>query len=430
MSEKNEEEKMLPLGTAEDLAQKIKPFLDRHKFSKVGVSDNSEQSLVVERPWGDPTLDLYFEEFDAEADVLNSVLLPRRLSALWHLDTNDLEVIWTAFDLSTDQRELADRTFNFTFEGKTYVCQFGRSSERLMTIAQMAVPSSNPSETNFRNLVSFGLYGDTSDEETRKRSGLDVPRSFWIRNAKLSEGDLISLIERLNFHMSYYDAQSPVIVVHGFDDGSFQPRRRFPLGSFPSEISSEPLDENLLSFWSAARRENEMLQFILYYRIIEYAAFHYVDVAARDVVLRLLRNPVRSQDPESAVQTILEALDPTKMGGDERFNAIIEAHVSPEAVWSEIEANKAAFSRETKFDGEFVLDPIIGRKETLATFKVGGLAKFSGALRRIRNVVAHGRDQRSATVITPSFHNLRLLRPWVSALATAAGEVIMYQQKH
>lgn len=424
----HEEDAELPLGTEEHAAQVLAPFLERHPQSKIVRHKIGDADvLAIENPWSDATLiTLLFDEADDLASVLNQVLLPERLSAIWHIDTKDLEVVWTAFELGENQKEIADRKFEFRYGRKKYKCEFGNSSERLLKLAEKTIPRSNPTSTNFRNLSSFNSFV-TSDDEDKLKEFLDKPRSFWIRKASMEEDDLVEMIGLLNFYMTYFDAQSPTILVHQVEQTGIVPRTRYHRGKFPEIISARALDENLISFWGAADRGNEMLRFILYYRVIEYAAFHYIDVKIRQRLRKLILDPMCGQEPERTISSILEALDPGKVDEVPRFNDLLASAVDATLVWREIEANRESFSKSVTFDGGFKLDAIVGKNETEETFGAGGMVKFGDAIRKIRNVLAHGRDQRTAKVITPTLRNMALLKPWVNAIAAAAGEVVLYE---
>lgn len=253
----------LPMGTEEHVRQELEPFFKRHPSSSLGrVHKGDETLLAISSPWGDPTLvTLVGDKPDELARVLNEVHLPERLSAVWHLDSKDLEVIWTAYKLSDSQRELIDRSFTFQFRKRSFECEFGSSSDRLLAIAAATVPGTNPSGTFFRNLTSFRAWAE-SDQEERRLGFLDKPRSFWIKGADLTETQLLELIEHINFYMTYFDSNSPSVLVHHLDEGGAKPKKRYVRGKFPKRISARVLDENLLSFWAAADRENEMLRFI------------------------------------------------------------------------------------------------------------------------------------------------------------------------
>ncbi|MFL9841641.1 hypothetical protein ABS767_11760 [Sphingomonas sp. ST-64] len=225
--------------------------------------------------------------------------------------------------------------------------------------------------------------------------------------------------------MSYYDAKSPRILVHDIHD-PVKPRNRYIAGKFPEVISGRALDENLMSFWDATRQPNAILRFIFYYRIIEYAASHYVDSSVRAKLAKVLANPAVSMDIQKSVDLVLSAYDGARGDDVPRFNALLQHAVAPEIVWKEIENNKAAFAEDVIFDGGFKLNAILDKNESLSTFSRGGMVKFANAIRGLRNVLAHGRDQNTSTAITPTPRNLKYLSVWVNAIAAAAGEVVLY----
>lgn len=233
------------------------------------------------------------------------------------------------------------------------------------------------------------------------------------------------MLECLNFYLSYYDAASPGILVHDIH-GPVAPKTRYIDGKFPKKITGRAFDENLMSFWDATRQPNTMLRFIFYYRIIEYAASHYVDASTRAKLAKVVSNPAIGESVDSAIEEILTAFDGARADEVPRFNALIASSVNPDIVWREIENNKEMFSKKHVFDGGFTLMPIISKEESAKTFKSGGLTKFADAIRRIRNVLVHGRDQSTATAITPTPRNMKFLSAWVNAIAATAGEVVVY----
>jgi hypothetical protein len=183
----------------------------------------------------------------------------------------------------------------------------------------------------------------------------------------------------------------------------------------------------MITFWNAASSGNNMLRFIFYYRIIEYGAFHYLDSAIKIKLRRILANPAMCLDIDATLESVLSVLDTKKPDDVPRFNSLLGHAVNPAKVWHEIEKNKAAFSQSVKFDGGFTIEPIISKDEKLSQFSVGGMIKFADAVRKIRNVLSHGRDQNTSTAITPTARNLMNLVPWVNAISAAAGEVVLYE---
>jgi hypothetical protein len=131
----------------------LKEFLtDNPSASIVEVARGKVVSRRIKEPWGDTSFSLRVpDEIGPFAAALNNVKLPNRLSAIWHKDTHDLEVIWTAHNLPKSQVEVAGRSFNFNFKGNAHVCEFGLSSERLLIIAKETNPITM-STTDWRNL--------------------------------------------------------------------------------------------------------------------------------------------------------------------------------------------------------------------------------------------------------------------------------------
>jgi hypothetical protein len=166
---------------------------------------------------------------------------------------------------------------------------------------------------------------------------------------------------------------------------------------------------------------------MLYFRIIEYAAFHYMDAGIRAKVKRILANPTVGLEMDRAIQDILLAIDPKKGEDVPRFNALLTAAVRPSSVWKEVANNREFFSKPVKFDGGFSLEKLTSKDETESSFEAGGLIKVADHLRRIRNVLSHGRDQNTSTVITPTAKNFRILQPWVNLASVMAGEVVLYE---
>lgn len=421
-----EQELLLPMHTLEDVQQRLAPFLERNPSGEVSTLEIPGVGKIhrVERPWGDPTVALFLPENPDEfIEILNELILPERLSALWHCDTKDIEVIWTALPLSEDQQEIAGRKFAFRYGGKTYKCEFGDSSERLTKLAGLFAPTTNPSDTQFRNLLSFTRMAQQPFNDQDKTEY--HARSFWIRKVGLDVAGAIRMIECLNFYLTYYDSRSPSVLIHDIHD-PVAPRHRYREGKFPTKLNGRAFDENLMSFWDATRQRNTMLRFIFYYRIIEYAASHYVDASVRSKLAKVVSDPAMSENIDRVIESILTAFDGAKAEEVPRFNRLIMSSVDPAVVWREIDSNKEMFCKKFKFDGGFVLEPIMNDKETMATFSSGGLIKFANSIRQIRNVLVHGRDQNTATAITPTPRNMKFLSAWVNAIAAAAGEVVVY----
>lgn len=178
---------------------RLQPFLTNNPVSRLREVETSDgPSLRIIQPWSDPSFSLRIpDQSDAFIDALNVLRLPTRLSAIWHEDTGDLEVIWTANNLPESQVEVDKRAFTFTFDDREHSCEFGDSSERLLVLAQSLTPITM-SATFWRNLQPFSQFARLP-KERHSNFGLDKPRSFWIRGVDWNEEELLTLVDNLNF---------------------------------------------------------------------------------------------------------------------------------------------------------------------------------------------------------------------------------------
>ena len=230
---------------------------------KSTVDQNEDGSLAIKTPWGDNTISLSISEYPTELfDALNSVILPERFSALWHEKTKDFEVIYTAVPLTGDQVDMLERKFKFTFKGRTYDCEFLRSSTQLLAIAEHLQPVGQSAK--YRNLPTFFVYVHSSKDAdiVPKIEGM-FPISFWIRNFDCTEDTAVEICRHLNFYMSYYDTSSPTIDIHTPTAQAEKPRERFIAGTFPKTIIST---EFLMHFWHGSRGGDFYVVFYIAFR--------------------------------------------------------------------------------------------------------------------------------------------------------------------
>lgn len=415
------------LPTIDAAAEKLAPFFETNPYSTIDRSGENPAWLQISKPWGDPSVAFIIEEgFDRLAETLNGVVLPERLSGIWHRDTRKLEIIWTTYRLPAIWEEVFGRKFTFEHRGSRHSCEFALTSDRVMILAEH-FRAVGVSETGHRNMPSFRSMA-VFRAAKQEAAHLDKPRSFWIDNIDWDEGLTLDLITHLNFFMRYFDGLTPVVLVHaGQTEPQIPKRTRYIRNKFPSVIVSSELDENLLSFWSFAEDGNAMLRFLLYYRILEYAAVHFIDNAIRDDLRKLLLAPDLRANLSQSVEQMVGVMSATKLSDAQRLQGLMRKGVDSALVWRDIKANIGFFSKDTDFDGGFSIRAIVGANDTEATFQARGLENLADALRKIRNALSHGRDQETKGVIRPTRKNFELFRPWVHLIATAAGEVVLYK---
>jgi hypothetical protein len=89
----------IPWKSKAEMDALFAPFLNANRLTTIDEIGPAEGCYIT-KPWGDASVAIDIPRDAAGlADALNKVVLPRRFSAIWHSDTKDFEVIWTAFKL-------------------------------------------------------------------------------------------------------------------------------------------------------------------------------------------------------------------------------------------------------------------------------------------------------------------------------------------
>jgi hypothetical protein len=412
--------------------EKPEPYFDKAKarlgkfFEANSASSlrNAGSEVLIDKPWGDSSLAIMVpHNFGELAIALDNVFLPPQLTAIWHSDKKELEVIYTAYKLPPYAAEVIGRKFKFTYEGVLHTCEFAKSSDRLLTIAKHTLPLT-ASVSQHRNMNSYANYMQMSEDD-RDRYQMN-PISFWIRKIPdWNDDKIIQFVTHLNFYLSYYDALGPNVIIHFNETFGPTPQTRYRAGKFPNNITARALDENLMSLWGAAQTGDAARRFLYFYRIIEYSSLLYVEENVKGAMRRILAAPNLADDFHGACEKLFVAMSESRMDDVARFNAVVRECVDINHLWREISLNISAFNTETVFDGGFKLGPIVGIGLTADQFAVKGHEIFARAIREIRNALTHGRDLKSSMIILPTRKNFRLLEPWVQTMSIAAGDVVL-----
>ena len=190
-------------------------------------------------------------------------------------------------------------------------------------------------------------------------------------------------------------------------------------------IQSGPISDELLQFWAASKAGDPAQQFLYSYRILEHSAHILIDSGPRIAVKRVLKLPHVMDQIEDCVDQIVEAVQSTKSDDYSKMETLMKTSVDPAHLWELINNYNNHFSTSTEFAGGFSVEAIIDGQQSKGDFCVSGLNTVCGSLRKIRNALSHGRDQKNGSVITPTSENFRKLKPWAELVQRIAGEVMI-----
>lgn len=406
--------------------QEIQMFLTNNPASS--IEEIAGIGLCVKNPWGDPSIALKVPENPGLLyEALNNLYLPDQYSLIYHLDTSEIEVIFTSLKLSPVYDELKARKFDFIFEGVTYPCLYGPSSTRLLEIARHHVTLSQ-SPTQSRNLSSYNQALDIEEAPDFIKSLFGEPISFWIKNVTWSNSDSVqTLIKNLNFFMAYFDTSTPRVLIHSLNGGSaiLPQNTRYPFDSFPNEIIAHRIDDNLYQFWDATLSGDSIRKFLYNFQILEYAAVYYLDEDNKRAIRKLLITPDASSRMDSIIQSIIETLGSVKLYDSQKMEALLKKSVDGNIIWNEIQRRVEIFSTDMDFEGGFVSKALLKKSTKFDEFEINWAATFCNRIRDIRNALSHGKETRSGSVIFPSILNQDKLQVWLPLVSAAAKQVIL-----
>ena len=418
---------MDPLGEAETnyLKAKLQAFLSRNPEADVRVG---EREHSVSQPWGEETIEIPLRSDDEELfEALNAVRLPPRFTAIWHEDTREFEVIFT---ILREEDHLLEREFEFRYKERYYRCGFGPSSPRLMAIARKARLSDSLLVSDFRNLLPFQRFEHMLKEHPDAayvKNG--KPTSFWLRGIDDYDDDHIgNLVRNLNFHMSYFDLHTPLILIHEESVAPYNVLQRPTPSPFPESLSGKDIDQHLLILWASAGEGDPFLRFIHYYQILEYAGFYHVRDQIRREVERAIAAPDAASHPDRVAQQMLDAISAEKRPDDVKINDMIAECVDPQEMWNILDGHLADFTEEIKLDGGFILPALLSASTGYEDFVQTWNKQFSFALHKVRNALVHAREYRQSTTIVPTTANHARLVPWLLPLSQTAARVMLYSK--
>jgi hypothetical protein len=421
----------------EEIRTQFSKALKNNPDAKIQQVGNRKKYHVIRRPWDDESVAFLLPEdkpaeLKALASALNQILMPPRLSAIYHLDRKELEVLFTARTLSDELKVLSTRKFSFHFRGKDLRCEFATSSDRLLLLAKHALYPQN-SETGFRNLQSFTQYLELEGNATNSAKLLletqfAEPLCFFIRGIDWHDEETLEVIRHISFYLNYYDSKSPYVIIHPpTDKAAINPKVRYIHGAFPDKISSRELNPILLSFWYAALDAEPEKKFLYYYRIIEFVASNYLKNEKLGQVRRILSMPDLASRIELAVDDLVGLIREEKPDTVNRFKAVVLELADKKALWQEICENSQAFTKPIKFEGGFELPNLLEDVSDISKLSTGVLLSLAGFLRDIRHALSHGGEAQAGRLILPTARNLKMLRPWVHVIQTIAGQVVLFE---
>jgi hypothetical protein len=398
-----------------------------------------DQSLMINNAWGSQEARILFNLSDLDSiKDMNNVSLNPQFDAIIHLDSNQIEFLWGYIDPTGEYgAPIAERKFEFYFQGYKYKCFFGNPSTRLLKISSCFHRTSGRDLRGLRVVFQMAAFRDGQKIEQlrngeKKYFENKVPRNFFIEpELPLESIDLKKLARHLNFLMRYYDRQSPHIIIRKLekdDDSDTMKAMRFLDDAFPETLALDGIDDFILTLLEVARESSKRFSFIYYYQVFEYAGFYFLDDKARKELRQFLRDPALISCAEDKISDLFTYLTELNQADDYKMQKVIEEFCDPKLIWREIENNKDFFTQAVKFEGGFELPALIAPDTSESTWATMWMPKLYNHLTKIRNCIVHAREKRQNNVILPTNSNNQKIARYLPILERMTEQIALGKQ--
>ena len=383
-----------------------------------------DDSTKLTLPWNDKTVGFVFKKGQKLIDI-KDVIFPEQLSAIYNYKDTALEFIYGPI---SQENKIKVREFDFLYKGQSFKCSFGAISDTLKILAKAFKEQATESQTDYRNIrllrdvLNDGLYKELFKDK--------FMASFFVQgNFKKINFDFVGLSKSLNFYMSYFDRNTPTILIHPkeLDEENYNNPCLYELfDTFPKKINASKIDSTLLdTFMVAGKTENIRLQFIFYFQVLEYCSYYYLDKKIQAKILKTMNDPSVFDKPEYFSKTLIEDLKDhfSKKDDSIKLEKTITENVSIKDLKNEIESNKEFFSNDIEFEGGLKINRIVQNDHGIDSLKDDDLILIKKNIERIRNVLVHLRESRENKVILPSQNNNQKLQPYLWLIRRIAEKV-------
>lgn len=388
--------------------------------------------INISKLWNDKTFMCRLEK-TTNFSPLTSVTFPIELSAIYHTDKSQLEVIFTPLNTKD---EIIPRKFTFYHLGTEFKVSFSEPSEVFKIVATGFRETDNSSDTDYRNLRKFRDYykQDTQPKYIQKYFENRVPINFFIEGdfSKI-QNDFVSLSKHLNFYMHFYDRETPTLVIfeQELDKKDYNLPCYTQKDKFPEIIKFNRFDPVLLDLFHVARRtSNVRLKFIFYFQVLEYCAYYHLTDELKKRLTNIIKRPDLLNNTSDYSKLLIEEFKDHFRQNDDSIK--LEKLVSDFCTWDdiklEIECNKEYFANDLIFDGEFKIPALIGDKETFESEPKGIIKNIKSNVEKIRNVLVHLRESRENKVILPTPKNNDLLIPYLHLVQRIAEKIAILHE--
>jgi len=383
---------------------------------------NFGNKYIVKKCWG---ANAFVFEFPSKQSMafLKDVILHKELFAIYHKDKKMYEFI---FSPTTEQYTLS---FDYIYDSKQYHLYYDKPSDEFVKLIKY-FELTNQEEIDDRamGLLRYQMYYQSPELE-----GKFFPNNFFIKGEFDDDkySDALLFFKHVNFVLSYYDRESPNIIINDNSDARISDINVPCLSAiekFPKIVNTHVFDTTLLELMNAAKNTSSIrLKFIFYFQVLEYCSYYYIENNLKRKISNIIKSPdILNADKYS--QHIIEIYSEyfKQNKDDKRMDRLVTDLCTYDDIKNELLSNSKYFIDDICFEGGL---SIKGMFNTLQEIESTPPKDIMQTIRRnletIRNVLVHARESRENVVIKPTPKNSELLRPYLYLIRRIAEIVII-----
>ena len=391
--------------------------------------EDKEKHLVIKNLWNDNSFRIVIDKNTNNIDKLMDTVYLEDLIAIYHKNEDCIEFIYTPVD---PKENLYQRRFDFNYTGETYECFFGISSEALEILAKGFQILEQPGKSYYRNLREYNDFFNLSKQPNFVKEYFKNKKaiSFYLKG-RLSKlkNDFTHIIKSINFYLTYYDRNTPSIVLLQKESNKIE--HKLPCYSlsdpFPEVINAKSIETTILDILNTAHETRDLrLQFIFYFQILEYCSYYYLENDIRQKLFNILKRPDINLKANVYSKNIIEDLQDhfsKHRGSTQKMGKTILTYCAIDDIKLELRENIEYFCKDITFDGGLKISKLFRDKDGLNTITDNTLVTIQSNIEKIRNVLVHLRESKENKVILPSGDNDKLIIPYLFILRRLAEKV-------
>ena len=380
---------------------------------------NVKDDIVVRKCWNDDSFYFVFKSNNTMS-FLKNIMFRKELFGIYHKDKKVYEFIYAPL------QEEYKRSFEYIYQGKHYKLFYGQPSEEFQKLVKHFSINENIETLSDRyvGLARFYYY-------YQEKKNSMIPTNFFIEgDFDDNYNDHLIFFKHVNFIMSYYDRNTPIIYIHDTEEndiGDINVPCKRDCESFPQIINTQKIDTTLLELMSAARDSSSLrLKYIFYFQILEYCSYYYVENSLKRQVANIIKSPDILNSDKYSHKIIELFSDYFKSNKDDRrMERLINDLCSYNDIKLEIATNIKYFVDDICFDGGLTVKGLFNKADEIENPPKEIMSTIRKNIDTIRNVLVHARESRENVVISPTYRNSSLLRPYLYLLRRLAEVVII-----